>query len=1621
MDVFDTRYFRVNKLLLSFFGLWPTQSTSDKNKRLCCTLFGILILLLPQFRMLIQHVCYDWCLLAKYNDIWILMEYLERSRMFTLVFLSTFNNNFVTAPLTIPLFDSILMSNVTRTKQMPHPTEFFLDVEKYYYILLTLTIVGYSVCCTVIVATDTIYLALLQHTCGTLAILSYRLKRLATHDKSKKCFDPTSKENRDVQNMVNCIQLQVRIERLIYLIESTFATCLITDIGLGILLQCTACVMIVTRTELVRNGPLVLIQSLRFFFNSWLGQKIIDHSSQISVAAYNGMWYQICSEAKKMLLFLLMKCQKPYHITMVKLYVICLENYGSISDHFERLLFDFSMSFFDNRYYYLNKRFLAVIGQWPFQSRLESNMMFAITSLSTFSFLWGLAAGITDLSIIMENASQILVNSMIAIKLINCVFTNDKMKVLLEDIKKTWKIEHTDAEKKILQHYAEKSRTFTIGYAIILYATWLFYSTTSIVVSGIYMILPINETYTAKFLYRMDHVLDIDKYFKLLMLHGFISVFYLSSVPLAVDTTFTLCTHHICALFECLRSYNIERIRGLDFVLLEPNIKDDEAYHNIIGCIKSYQHALNYSCDWYKISRRSKYLLSFTLLRSTKPCQLIAGNMFVMSMENFSSCQIYNIFIQYIFSYYKTLRNIFIFIFVFIILYLLIYCFNLMLLQHVRHDWCLSTKYNDMWILMEYMEKNRIFTLVYSIFASTSIASFVTAPLTIPLLESILMSNITRSKRMPHPTEFFLDMEKYYYILLIITFVGYAVCGIIVIATDTIYFALLQHTCGTLAILSYHLAAYDKSKKCFNPTSKGNTDVDNMVHCIQLQIRIERLIYLIETTFAICLSADVGLGVLLQCSGCVRIVTCTELARNGPLVIIQSLRFFFTSWLGQQIIDHSSQISVAAYNGIWYQMSLEAKKMLLLLIMKCQKPYHITAAKLYAICLETAMYVLWLFYTTPPIIVSEIYTLLPTNETYTAKFLYRMDHVLDIDKYFNIMMLHGFISVFYIACVLTAIDTMFTFYTQHVCALFECLRKTVYILGVQLCFRRFPIDGFSALCINLDKSTKLFHYFIICRFSDVFLSIYAMSFLFQLGNVIISLSFGAAEVNIWNTYISGHYKQISKFQTFLHFPLTFPGFYDQFQFPDFFQFSRSMTILYIISEKMYLRRSNIPVVFYAVWLFYTLTPVVISGMYKILPTNKTYNVRFLYRLEHVIDMDKYFNIMMLHGFISVFYIVHVPIALDTMYTLCIQHICALFECLRCNWYKISMRSKDLLRFTLLRATKSCQIKAVHLVHVMKKNIFRIDLRRVANMEFSQIVTRMELVRNGPLVVIQSLRFFFHSWLREKIIDHSSQILLARNNGTWYQMCSGSKNVVISINEMSKTNYHITIAKLYIICLEITTIERIRSSDFVLLESNIKDDEVYRDIIGCIKSYQHALKLVLIVIIETDCLFFHILQLWGLIAGIADLSIIMENTSPLLVCTFIITKLINSIIGLYAMWLFYTTPPIIVSGIYTLLPTNETYSARFLYRLEHVLDMDKYYNLLMLHGFISVFYIVSVPIAVDSLFTLCIQHVCALFRCMKYNMEQIRGPEFTLLNPDIADDKAYHSIISCIKLYKRIVK
>lgn len=94
-------------------------------------------------------------------------------------------------------------------------------------------------------------------------------------------------------------------------------------------------------------------------------------------------------------------------------------------------------------------------------------------------------------------------------------------------------------------------------------------------------------------------------------------------------------------------------------------------------------------------------------------------------------------------------------------------------------------------------------TIFFPVFIGTGATSYITAPLTVPILDIILASNVTRPKKLPHSSEFFLDLEKYYYILFAITCIGYLAACTAVIAIDTIYFALLQHSCGMLAILRW--------------------------------------------------------------------------------------------------------------------------------------------------------------------------------------------------------------------------------------------------------------------------------------------------------------------------------------------------------------------------------------------------------------------------------------------------------------------------------------------------------------------------------------------------------------------------------------------------------------------------------------------------------------------------------------------------------------------------------------------------------------------------------------------------------------------------------------------------
>ncbi|XP_024946114.1 odorant receptor 45b isoform X1 [Cephus cinctus] len=278
------------------------------------------------------------------------------------------------------------------------------------------------------------------------------------------------------------------------------------------------------------------------------------------------------------------------------------------------------------------------------------------------------------------------------------------MRDFLEQIKTDYDTPQDDFEAKIYKRYADRTRKFSIGYAVWCHASF-----------SLYIIGPfLNHTEERPFPGHTKYPLDEDKYYWFIVSHQSICTFTVSAITAAVDALFVMLVHHICAKFAVL-GYNLEKI-GED-LSESPSAQDElETYKKIVNCVKKHKEAIGfadsmesafsiptfinltmnmivmstsgfvmlanvhsipnlvkyiglsvtltvhlffmswpaqemmdhsaeicefaYFASWYRTSQRSKNLLKFLMMRSQVPCKLTTGKLYVMSLENFCAVRI---------------------------------------------------------------------------------------------------------------------------------------------------------------------------------------------------------------------------------------------------------------------------------------------------------------------------------------------------------------------------------------------------------------------------------------------------------------------------------------------------------------------------------------------------------------------------------------------------------------------------------------------------------------------------------------------------------------------------------------------------------------------------------------------------------------------------------------------------------------------------------------------------------------------------------------------------------------------------------------------------------------------
>ncbi|KAI4493125.1 hypothetical protein M0802_009675 [Mischocyttarus mexicanus] len=279
------------------------------------------------------------------------------------------------------------------------------------------------------------------------------------------------------------------------------------------------------------------------------------------------------------------------------------------------------------------------------------------------------------------------------------------------------------------------------------------------------------------------------------------------------------------------------------------------------------------------------------------------------------------------------------------------------LLNRMKKDYDLLATDNEREIMIGYAEYGRKFTIVYIGLFFISMLQFM-----IPPLKSIILSSINGTTERPfiHHVEYFIDPYKYYYFIIIHSYLIIFICAFTIATMDTMFVVFNQHACGLFTTLGYKLCHMvdDNDSKINLYSSKSNDKYyQNISECVRRHQDAIEFANLLESYYTTTFFLQSGVSMIgMSVTGLQAILNVNE-----PKQFFQQMCVCYTTLIhilfecvnGQRLIDHSNQMHEYLINMKWYKTSLSTRKGIYFMLIRSRVPCMLTAAKMFNISMET--------------------------------------------------------------------------------------------------------------------------------------------------------------------------------------------------------------------------------------------------------------------------------------------------------------------------------------------------------------------------------------------------------------------------------------------------------------------------------------------------------------------------------------------------------------------------------------------------------------------------------------------------------------------------------------------
>ncbi|KAH0946203.1 hypothetical protein HN011_010169 [Eciton burchellii] len=275
-------------------------------------------------------------------------------------------------------------------------------------------------------------------------------------------------------------------------------------------------------------------------------------------------------------------------------------------------------------------------------------------------------------------------------------------------------------------------------------------------------------------------------------------------------------------------------------------------------------------------------------------------------------------------------------------------------------DWNVYSKLSHEYdILCRSYAMGKRVTIAYAASLYGSMTPFLIVPVILNTASYIGLYNASEGRPLMFRTEYFLDSERYYYPLLVHSYIGTLGFVTIVVAIDSMLVFHIQHECGMCEILGYRLARIvDASTLDVDVYVSKEEDASyrHAKNCVIIHSHIidyaKRLEIVNTTSYFFQLGFNMMGMTFTIFQAVVKLNDLKEALRFASFTICLFSVLFLESWPGQQLSDYTDKIFGYITDGNWYASSLNVRKIISIMLLRSYAPIRITAGKLYTLNLE---------------------------------------------------------------------------------------------------------------------------------------------------------------------------------------------------------------------------------------------------------------------------------------------------------------------------------------------------------------------------------------------------------------------------------------------------------------------------------------------------------------------------------------------------------------------------------------------------------------------------------------------------------------------------------------------